>query len=458
MSILFTLLAFIAAISILIAVHEWGHFLVARFFNIKVLRFSLGFGKPIYTYRGKDDSEYVLAAIPLGGYVKMLDEKEGPVPEHLLSRAFNRQHVLKRIAVVVAGPLFNFIFAIFALWISFMIGIKSLIPIIGEVAESSIAYEYGLRPNQEIQAINGKQTPTWEKVYLQILSQVNEEKEETLNFEVVSENKQTKQITIPINKIAQPEAGKDILSAIGFNSKVPDTAPIVGQVLEGEPADRAGFKAKDHVINVNQTAINSWQDFVKIVKNHPEEEIQVQVKRDKEPDTVTLKLRPRAKKDELTHLPVGYAGLLVDFEFIPEEYLKVERYGIWQGLKHATMGTGLFIYLSFESIKEMIVGQVSLDNLGGPIMIANMAGKVAQQGLTTFLGFLAQISIGLGILNLLPIPALDGGHLFYYVIELVTRRPLSEKIQMAGYKVGMLFLLFLMVLAFYNDIIRLLQS
>jgi regulator of sigma E protease len=456
MQIIWTIFAFMAAISILVAVHEWGHFLVARFFNIKVLRFSIGFGKALYTWRGKDDTEYVLAAIPLGGYVKMLDEKEGPVPEHLLPRAFNRQHVLKRIAVVAAGPMFNFLFAILALWISFMVGVKSIVPMIGEVLPSSIAYEYGLRPNQEIQAINNKPASNWGAVYQQIFNQLSD-KQNTLDIEVLSEDKLIKHVSIPVSKIQVPEDQKDILSAIGFASKIPDTAAVIGQVLEGEAADLAGFKAKDRVISINNTQINTWQEFVNIVKKHPDKDLNIVVKREEKSELINLNLtlKPRTKIDELTNKPIGYAGLLVDLDLIPEFYLKTERYGVFQGLKHAVAGTGLYIYLSFKSIKEMIVGQVSLDNLGGPIMIANIAGKVAQQGITTFLGFLAQISIGLGILNLLPIPALDGGHLFYYMIELVTRKPLSEKIQLAGYKFGLLFLLFLMTFAFYNDILRL---
>jgi regulator of sigma E protease len=454
MEILWTIFSFVAAISILVAVHEWGHFLIARFFNIKVLRFSIGFGKALYTWRGKDDTEYVLAAIPLGGYVKMLDEKEGPVPEHLLPRAFNRQHVLKRICVVAAGPVFNFLFAIIALWISFMVGIKSIVPMIGEVLPSSIAYEYGLRSNQEILAINNKPTSNWGAVYQQIFNQISD-KQNTLDFEVMSESKIIKHIAIPANKIQLPEAQKDILSAIGFVSKIPDTVPVIGQVIDGEAADLAGFKPQDRVMSINNIQINTWQEFVSIVKKHPDGELTVEVKRGSEPDLISLKLKPKIKIDELTNLPIGYAGLLVDLNLVPKSYLKTERYGVFLGLKHAISGTGLYIYLSFKSIKEMIVGQVSLDNLGGPIMIANMAGKFAQEGITTFLGFLAQISIGLGILNLLPIPALDGGHLFYYMIELVTRKPLSEKVQLTGYKLGLIFLLFLMTFAFYNDILRL---
>lgn len=456
MEIIWALFSFIAAVSILIAVHEWGHFLVARFFNIKVLRFSIGFGKPIYTWLGKDDTEYVIATIPLGGYVKMLDEREGPVPEHLIPRAFNQQHVLKRIAVVAAGPLFNFLFAIFALWLGFMIGVKSLTPIIGEVAESSVAYKYGIRPDQEIKSVNEVPTSTWGAVYQQLFKKIGD-RHDTLTFEVVSADNNTKNISIPIDKINSPTAQKDILAAIGFASKIPDTLPVIGQVLAGEPADIAGFKPKDEVIKVNNAPVKTWQEFVKIVKQFPEKKIPIEVKRADQADLIKLNLIPRTRIDELSDLPIGYAGLLVDFDLIPETYLHVEHYGVFESLKRATVGTGMYIYLSFKSIKEMIVGDVSLENLGGPIMIANAAGKVAQQGFTTFLGFLAQISIGLGILNLLPIPALDGGHLFYYMVELVARRPLSVKIQNFGYKVGLLFLLFLMSLAFYNDILRLIK-
>lgn len=456
MDTLWALFGFVAAISILIAVHEWGHFLVARFFNIKVLRFSIGFGKPLYTWKGKDDTEYVFAAIPLGGYVKMLDEREGPVPEHLISRAFNQQHVLKRIAVVAAGPIFNFLFAIFALWLGFMIGIKSMIPIIGEVANPSIAHEYGLRTDQEIKSINDQPTPTWNAVYQQLFKKIGD-REDNLDIEVISSAKQIHHIIIPIDKINPPTVQKDILTTIGFSSKIPETPAVIGQVLAGEPADVAGFQPKDEVVKVNHMPVKTWQEFVQIVKQFPEKTIPIELKRVEQSGIVHLNLTPRTRIDELTNKPIGYAGLLVDFDHVPESYLRTEHYGVWQSLKHATVGTGLYIYLSFKSIKEMIVGDVGLDNLGGPIMIANAAGKVAQQGITTFLAFLAQISIGLGILNLLPIPALDGGHLFYYVIELVTRKPLSERAQNIGFKFGMLFLLCLMSLAFYNDILRLMK-
>ncbi len=457
MEIIWAVLSFIAAISILIAVHEWGHFLVARFFNIKVLRFSIGFGKPIYTWRGKDDTEYMIAAIPLGGYVKMLDEREGPVPDHLLSRAFNQQTVLKRMAVVAAGPVFNFLFAIFALWIGFMIGVKSLIPVIGEVNKHSIAYERGIRADQEIKSVNHEPTPTWGAVYQQVLKKIGD-RDEMLIFEVMSSSKVMQQIHIPINKISSPTPQKDIFVSMGFSSKIPDTLPIIGQVLPGEPADLAGFKIHDEVVTLNHMPVKTWQEFVRIVKTMPEKKTIIQVKRRDQSDLITLNLTPGMRIDDLTNLPIGYAGLLVDLESMPESGLRVERYGIFQSLKQATLGTGSYIYLSFKAIKEMIVGDLSLDNLGGPIMIANTAGKVAQQGITTFLGFLAQISIGLGILNLLPIPALDGGHLFYYVVELVRGKPLSEKIQNFGYKLGMLCLLCLMAFAFYNDIFRLVKA
>ena len=260
-----------------------------------------------------------------------------------------------------------------------------------------------------------------------------------------------------INKIDFFSGQKDILSTIGFAPKMPDTLPVIGQVLDGEAADIAGFKVKDQVTTVNNAPVNTWQDFVKVVKLYPEKNLAIQVKRVDQTDLINLTLIPRTKIDELTNLPIGYAGLLVDVELIPDTYLQIERYGVFQGLKHAVISTGMYIYLSFKSIKEMIVGDVGLDNLGGPIMIANIAGKVAQQGITVFCTFLAQISIGLGILNLFPIPALDGGHLLYYLIELVARRPLSEKIQQVGYKFGMLFLLLLMTFAFYNDILRLVK-
>jgi len=450
-SILVSVLSFLVAIGVLITVHEFGHFWVARRLGIKVLRFSIGFGKPLWSRRGRvDDTEFVVAAIPLGGYVKMLDEHEGEVEPSEVHRAFNRQKLWKRTAVVAAGPVFNFLFAIVAYSAVFLGGVEGTRPIVGEVAPSSVAEASGLQPRDEFKSIDGVNTPTWDTATLALLDGTMEGK--VVNVEVVR-NGNLRLLNIDLTQAAALLEGGFILETLGVQPWRPDFEPIVDGVVEGGPAEKGGLAAGDTIVTANGEYVGSWRQWVNIVQVNPNKEIQITVNRNEK--RIDLAVVPR--RIERGGKTIGQIGAYVR---VPEELISATRvevkYGPIEAMGAALGKTYDMSLLMLRMLGKMITGQASIENLSGPISIAQYAGQSASIGFVPFVLFLAIISISLGVINLLPVPLLDGGHLFYYLIEFVKGSPLSEAAQLLGQKIGIATILLLMGLAFYNDLARLL--
>lgn len=442
------LLAFLFAVSILVAFHEFGHFWVARRFGVKVLRFSIGFGKPLWRFYDKKQTEYVIAAIPLGGYVKMLDEREGPVLAEHKPYAFSSKPVWQRIAIVFAGPFFNFIFAVLAYWLMFVIGTVGWVPILGDITPDSIAQKAGMVSGQEIVAIDQVETTTWQQVIRQLMTRVGDkgvleiktkQNDDTSNYFLNLENWEIKGDSI------------DLLKGLGITFYQPPIEPIVAEVLSGEAAQKAGILSGDVITTINGKTIKEWKDFIDIVTKSPFQPLAMTLKRGNEEIKVDLTPRPKESKTGET---VGFVGVTVKQVPMPENLLRKEQLGVFEAFVAALKKTYEYILLSFQIIGKMLVGQLGLETISGPLTIAQGAAASVHVGLQYYLGFLGLISVSLGVLNLLPIPILDGGHLLYYAIELVTGKPVSERIQMFGFKIGMLLLLFLMTVAFYNDLVR----
>ncbi len=448
---LISVFAFLVAIGILVTFHEFGHFWVARRLGVKVLRFSVGFGKPLWKWKDKHHTEYVIAAIPLGGYVKMVDEREGPVTTEHLPYAFNRKSVWARIAIVLAGPLFNFIFAVLAYWLMFMIGISGSIPQIGEIKHNSIASHAGLVAGVEIISVDHQTTPTWQQVMKQLMSRIGDKDE--LQIEVKEPSGVVKSYLLNLTGWELKGDRPDLLHGLGIIPYEPPITPIISEVMEDEPAMKAGMQAGDTITAVNEKPVTQWKDFSDVSVSSIGQPIKVTV--DRKGQKIDFTLVPRAK--EITNGEVlGFVGLVVKTPKFPESMLRKERLGPINAFFAACEKTSEYIAISFKIIGKMLIGDIGLHTLSGPITIAQGAGATMVGGLQYYLSFLALISISLGVLNLLPIPILDGGHLLFYAIEIVIRKPVPERVQMIGFKIGMVLLLFLMTIAFYNDLLRLL--
>jgi regulator of sigma E protease len=449
--LLFTAASFIVALAILITVHEFGLFWVARKVGVRVLRFSVGFGRPILRrVSPTDGTEYVVAAVPLGGYVKMLDEREGDVPEEQRCQAFNRQQLWKRYAIVAAGPLFNFLFAIIAYWGIFVAGDEGTRALVGEVAPNSIAAEAQFAPGDEIIEIGDRRTETWESAVFALMAEVLDG--EDLPVRVRDET--GLEVVRVLNGAALAALPDDpaILANLGLEPGRPVLAPIIGELVAGEPAALAGLQPGDLVLAADGVGIATWREWVEIVRQHPGESLRLEVERDGQ--VLEIALTPRAVKDGDGE--VGRIGAAVQVpEDMFEEYRTEVRLGPIEAVGAAVVKTADMSVLMLRVIGRMLVGRASVENLSGPITIAETAGKTASYGLAYFVKFLAVVSISLGVLNLLPIPILDGGHLLYFAIEAVKGSPLSEQAQLQGQRVGLALLAALMTLAFYVDLTRL---
>ena len=447
-------ISFIIAISILIAVHEFGHFWVARKLGVKVLRYSIGFGKPIWSKRSKvDNTEYMIASIPLGGYVKMLDEREGDVKEEERHRAFNNQTVTKRFAIVFAGPAFNFIFAIFAYWLMFVIGVTGVKPIIGDITQNTPAAFAEFKSGEEIIAVDGKQTPIWDVAMQSLLPGMIQKR--PLVVEVLTEQGLKANRTIDFSNVKQEVEPEVFFKIIGFYPWRPAINAVVGQVLEGSPAEKAGLKNGDKIVSIDDVKINDWFALVDYVSERPEQQLRLGIMRNGQL-IVKVLVTGLAKVDgkQVGRMGIGPA----DTGKYPEHMKILYQYGPLGAISQSIENTWDNSVLMLSMLWKIVTGEVSLKNLSGPINIAVYAGQSASAGIARFLDFLAIVSISLGILNLLPIPILDGGHLMYYVVEMIKGRPVSEKTEEMGQRVGIAFLIMLMSLAFYNDILRLLNN
>jgi len=450
---IFSLLSFVVAIGVLVTVHEFGHFWVARRLGIKVLRFSIGFGKPLWTRTfGKDATELVVAAIPLGGYVKMLDEREGEVAEAELSRAFNRKPVSTRIAVVVAGPAFNFIFAILAYWVMFVSGVPGVKPVVGDVLPSSYAAAAGFRAGDEILSIENQSTPTWEATIMALLD-ANLDGKATINVAVVDAAGNERHLQAYFD---QPDAllkKGGVLDNFGLDTWRPPA--VIERLVAGGAGERGGLLPGDEVVHADDTPIGNWEQWVEYVRERPGVRIDLQVMRNDA--LVELVVTPDRASDNGESIGRIGAYVLLPGEDERATMRVVVRYGLLGAVPQALSKTWEVTTLTLRTLWKMVSGRASVENLSGPISIARYAGQSAAVGLVTFLGFLGIVSVSLGVLNLLPVPILDGGHLLFYLVELVKGSPVSETTQLVGQKIGITLLLALMSLAFYNDIIRLIE-
>ena len=452
MQFLYSVLSFVLAIGVLVTVHEYGHYWVARRAGVKVLRFSVGFGRPLWVWRsGVDRTEYVIAAIPLGGYVKMLDEAEGDVAPEERHRAFNRQSLLKRCAVVMAGPAANFLFAAFAYALTFMIGVSGLKAIVGEVDAGSVAARAGLEAGQQIVAVGGRETRTWEAAVQAILGQ-------SLNrgparVSVRGDDGMVHELTLDLSTVGVDDLSRgQFFRALGLEPGRPSIPARIGSVEPDGAAARGGLMAGDLVLQADAAPVADWSEWVRLVRERVQQPMQVLVERDGV--RLTLAITPaRAVSGDVVHGRIG-AGV-ADPEAAMHDYYVTERLLPWDAVARGVVRTADVSLLTLRMLWRMLLLEVSVENLSGPISIAQYAGVSAQIGLTRFLEFLAIVSVSLGILNLLPIPLLDGGHLLYYLAEAVRGRPLSEAAQFAGQRLGIALLVGLMGLAFYNDLSRL---
>ena len=440
---MYSLLFLIITLAILVVVHEYGHFWVARRCDVKVLKFSVGFGKPLWSRLGLDGTEYIVAAIPLGGYVKMLDEREGDVPEHEKHHAFNNKSLSVRTAIVAAGPIANLAFAVFAYWFIFvLVGVPGTRSLIDTVAPDSPAERANIMAGNEIKLINGKTTLAWSSVYRELSR--------------LSEDGGVANITMAASDVnhllyvPKRDENTALLQQLGLEPIQVELLPVLADITQSGAADKAGLISGDVIKTVDEHKIESWRDFVKCVQTNAGNTLKVVVQRDEQEKIILL--TPRRGEDG-----AGKIGVKVDASQtpFPEHLRTVERYGLLDALGCAMVEVWSFSSATLKSIGGMLTGAVSSNNIGGPIAIAQYASASADSGIISFVSFLAMISISLGLLNLLPIPILDGGHLMFYFIEWIRGKPVSETMQMQGQKIGLFLLLMLMFLAFSNDLTRL---
>jgi len=429
-----------------------GHYWVARLCGVKVLRFSVGFGQTIYTKRfANSETDWVISAIPLGGYVKMLDEREGKVAEHELHLAFNRQPVLQRMAIVVAGPVANLLLAVILFWALFIYGVPSLKPVLGEVLPNTAAAAASLQAQETIVSINEQAIPSWEQVSWVLLDLALQGATEA-RIEARTAQGDIVRHVISLKALTPGDMDENFLQSLGLQSYQPLVRPVIGKLVEGGVAQRAGLLPDDKILRVDGQSIEDWKDLVEAVRGHPGQLLQLEIERSS--TLLVLDLTPEATIEaNITVGKIGAAPRIDRREF--DALLTKVHYAPLAAFGHAVRKTWEIAKVSLKSLGKMVVGEMSLKNLSGPITIADYAGQSAQMGAVAYLNFLALISISLGVLNLLPIPLLDGGHLLYYMAELIKGSPMSEKAWGAGQKIGIALLVTLMALALFNDFSRL---
>jgi len=449
MQIIETVLALALTLGILVTLHEYGHFWVARRCGVKVLRFSVGFGKPMFSWYDKHGTEFAVAAIPLGGYVKMLDEREGPVPEELRDQAFTSKPPGQRIAIAAAGPVANFIFAIFAYWLLSVVGVTHVAPIVGQIADESVAERVGLQEGMEIHAVDGHRVSSWRDVNMRILERTGEHG--LISMEV-SEDGARGTVSGELSGWGLSDDTPNPLAEFGITPWRPAVPPVLGQISDGGRAQAAGLQPGDRIVAVGGEPISSWFELVEFIRNAPEQTLQVTIERNGAEQSVSV--TPEAKTQESGE-SIGFVGAGVEAISWPEEVLRDVSYGPFAAVPVALSETWADTRLTLVAIKKMVTGLLSPTNLSGPITIARVAEASVSSGFEDFVRFLAYLSVSLGILNLLPVPVLDGGHIVYYTIEALRGKPLSEQAQAFGLRIGMAMILTLMVFALYNDLMRL---
>jgi regulator of sigma E protease len=451
-TVILSLVAFLFAIGVLVAVHEWGHYIVARMVGVKVLRFSIGFGRPVWIRRaGSDQTEYCLSAIPLGGYVKLLDEREGNVANTELHRAFNRQSIRARIAILVAGPLMNFVFAVLAYWVMFVVGVPGMQPIVGEVEPTSIAQEGGLRVGDRILTVGEQSISTWEGGVLAILEDML--KDEQITLTVLGDDGQERSVHLDVvGKVSELTEPGALFSGLGLRPWSPSLQPVIGDLTPGGSAEESGLQVGDRILSADDFLIVDWTSWVKFVQEHPLQTVKVVLERAGNEQQLGLVIDEYEREDGGLIGRIG-AGPQVPEGFL-DQYRAEQRYGPLAALPAAVDRTWAMSALTVRMVARMVSGDVSVKNISGPINIAQYAGYAASIGFVSFLNFLAIVSLSLGILNLLPVPVLDGGQIVYQLAEAIKGSPLSDRAQLVGQQIGIVFLVLIMSIAFYNDLAR----
>ena len=448
------LIPFALALGLLILIHELGHYLVARWCGVKVLRFSIGFGKPLILRRaGRDGTEWALAAFPLGGYVKMLDEREGTVAPEELHRAFNRQSVYRRFAIVAAGPLANFLLAILLYWGLFVAGTEELRPRVALSDTPAIAQAAGVRDGDLVVAVDEEPVASWQDLRWVLLRHALDQREIVLRVRTLEDVDALRNLNL--SGVAIDEDGKDLIERIGLKPWRPEIPAVLGRVAEGSAAARAGLLSGDRVLSIADVPIGHWGELVQAVRQAPGRALSFEVERGGE----RLRFSVVPESAEEGSARIGRIGVGVA-EPAPGgvQMFGEVRYGPLEAIGKAVRHTWETSVLSLKMIGRMFTGEVSWKNLSGPVTIADYAGQTAQLGLSHYLKFVALISIRLGVLNLLPIPVLDGGHLMYYTAEIIKGGPIPERIMEIGQQIGLALLIMLMAFAFYNDINRLISG
>ena len=456
MTFLLTLLAAIFVLGPLIALHEWGHYIVARLCGVRVLTYSIGFGPKLFGWTSKKSGiDYRISALPLGGYVKMLDEREGEVVKDEQHLAFNRQHPLKKIAIVAAGPIMNFVIAIALFWVLFMTPSEQLATKIGQVLPDTPAAIAQLPVGDKIIAIDGHDVQTWEGINYRLAGRMGETTNISVTLQSEVDKGMTKTYQAPVQEFMQGAAqGKDALSSFGMIPWQPNIAPIVGDLTPDGAASRQGLKVGDRITAINDKVIDDWISATRIIRDNPETLLTFSVLRDDQP--IELQIMPQGKKDNLGN-DYGQIGAMVAQSeiVIPDAYKTTVVYGPAESLIKSFEKTEQLAIMTVSSMGKMLSGMIGLDNLSGPITIAKVAKQSFDISWQMVLSTAALISLSLAVLNLFPIPVLDGGHIVYYLIELIRGKPLSEGVQMVGLNIGLLLLAGFMVLAIGNDISRL---
>jgi regulator of sigma E protease len=450
MSALYMIVGTLVALGVLVTFHEFGHFWVARRCGVKVLRFSVGFGTPLIRWHDRQGTEYVVAAIPLGGYVKMLDEREGNVPPELADQSFNRKTVYQRIAIVSAGPIANFLLAIVFFWALAMMGSQQVRPVIGAVEAGSLAQKAGLVAGQEIVAVDGEPTSGWSAVNLQLVRRLGESGTLALKVREPGATADTPRELVLDDWLKGAEE-PDPIKSLGIRPWRPALPPVLAELDPKGPAQAAGLKTGDKLVALDGRAVDEWQQVVDWVRERPNAKISLRVERDGAQLDVPLTLATRGEGKAAG----GYLGAGVKGIDWPPEMLREVSYGPLAAVAEGASRTWTMSVLTLDSLRKMLFGELSVKNLSGPITIAKVAGASAQSGIGDFLNFLAYLSISLGVLNLLPIPVLDGGHLLFYLIEWARGRPLSERVQGWGVQIGISLVVGVMLLALVNDLGRL---
>lgn len=450
MSALYMIVGTLVALGVLVTFHEFGHFWVARRCGVKVLRFSVGFGMPLLRWHDRRGTEFVIAAIPLGGYVKMLDEREGEVPADQLDQSFNRKTVRQRIAIVAAGPIANFLLAIVFFWVLAMLGSQQVRPVIGAVEADSMAAKAGLVAGQEIVSIDGEPTTGWGAVNLQLVRRLGESGTVNVVVREQDSSAETSRV-LALDHWLKGADEPDPIKSLGIRPWRPALPPVLAELDPKGPAQAAGLKTGDRLLALDGQALGDWQQVVDLVRVRPDTRIVLKVERDgAQIDVpVTLAVRGEAKAAG------GYLGAGVKGVEWPPSMVREVSYGPLAAIGEGAKRTWTMSVLTLESLKKMLFGELSVKNLSGPITIAKVAGASAQSGVADFLNFLAYLSISLGVLNLLPIPVLDGGHLLFYLVEWARGRPLSDRVQGWGIQIGISLVVGVMLLALVNDLGRL---